>query len=358
MLPFPLVLQQPEPVFFRWIAAPQTIYDHVGESLRGAGVSGLSDDGRILAGTWTDRGHSAYRWTEAAGAYTLPWDRKRMGYWHRSADALSADGLTVGGTAIWTQYGTPLYKLRRKTFIELWELGLAKCGIRVTALSRTGDGFGGEVRKPYVDADGQPDSRAVGFVWRKGLGHRLIEGLSSVSGVSADGTTAVGRSRAKVHPPAVFVWPDKVTLLPLPKGSTWGPDRVSMSGDGRVVVGNVSIANDDTHDPTHGVVWRDGQVAQVLPANVCLYAVSPDGTVSVGYDHGNETNMLLVKGEVMTLAEAVPEIKRLGNYKDLLPSCVSVQESTVTIAGGGAKAWIVRFPRARLSRAAKAAEKD
>lgn len=173
-----LLLANSSPIIFRQFSAP-TALTREGDPAWEMSFAGISEDGNVVAGTWSNGFHRGFRFTVKQGPENLFWSRNNMGYSHHEVQAISQDGLTLGGNAIWVQPGTPIYRRFHKGFVNLGQLGLAKDQIMVNAISPHGNAF-------VATAD-KPNDRKISYLWLNGSKRALSRTAFSVK-VSSDGS--------------------------------------------------------------------------------------------------------------------------------------------------------------------------
>lgn len=268
----------------------------VGFSVHGTGSRGaaISHDGQSVAGKSFEVGGDsrAFRWRETTGMAALGWDTL-------DATVISADGAKVAG-AVPGGF----------SFRELSGGMLAYSDQYVSVFDGSADGrvlvgrWGNTAMRWLEGSD--PEWLAPNGAHGRSLGSPLFEGVSVVSGVSADGTIIVGGGGLPAHGGVqeAFIWQEGVPTLGLGTllGTTGSTSSASaVSPNGLTVVGSSSGPGGS---PTSGFRWTQATGMQSLGAFV-PEAVSDSGVI-VGHGANGRAAVLsssLGDGDLATLLQ-------------------------------------------------------
>jgi uncharacterized membrane protein len=188
-----------------------------------------------------------------------------------SAVGVSADGSVIVGNAA-TGTGQRAWRWVRGQEIELLPLPLGYLRTRASGVSADGMSVAGTATNP-----GSAQARA--FRWSPDESTRLLtpDNYSEAYAISAGGDAIAGG----FFPP--FVWREDTGFIPLAR-----PEEAeivyayAISGDGSIQAGEAASAN----DPTFAIEWRDGDYTLLdhLPEATysAVYTANGDGSVLAG----------------------------------------------------------------------------
>jgi uncharacterized membrane protein len=275
-------------------------------TLRNANADAVSADGSVIVGTGNGPDGVnilAYLWTEATGPVLVP---PIPGFSLVSATGVSGDGSLVVGTDYSSDVGVSA------PFSWDWRTGAGPTtlpfppgddGGRAYRVSRDGSTIVGST----LSHTG-PNNFDHAVMWRGGavtlLGSVPRYSESTAVGVSADGSVIVGNLWDPVAARgAVFRWTASGGMVVLAGLSpTRSAEVEGVSDDGRVAVGSSSPAP----NITRMVRWRDAGPPEVLSPmspNAGAISVSSDGRVIVGNYSGSSAALYSDQTGLVGLAQ-------------------------------------------------------
>ena len=213
-------------------------------------ANAISADGTVVAGTATsEKGTEAFVWTEAMGMRGL--GDLSGGEYKSRANAISADGTVVAGTAT-SEKGTEAFVWTEAMGMKgLGDIPRGEFNSSVTDMSADGTVVVGrgnfEKREPGIPGyEAMTWTEADGM---QGLGHLPSDlPLSIARAVSDDGSTIVGISAVRGNEQEVFIWDNNQKMRSLKDVleqeysldlSNWSLTEVSdISADGLTIVGS------------------------------------------------------------------------------------------------------------------------
>ncbi len=289
----------------RW--SDQTGLSSLGELAGGDVASlalGVSNDGSVVVGVSdSDFGSEAFRWTQATGMVGLG-DQPGDGVFRLATDVTADGSVLVGSGKVDGSVFSPAVRWSQGD--GLTDLGPPPDGtlsIVATGVSSDGSVVVGDLQEDFTDPS--LDNRREAFRWTQETGIVNLGDLPGgriyviTTGVSADGSTVVGRGTSESGDEA-FRWTQEAGMIGLGDfpGGAFSSTAEAASGDGSVVVGrgwdeSGSVAF--VWDERHGL----RSVKEVLMASGLDLAgwdllsaswVSGDGLMIIGDAHDPDGN--------------------------------------------------------------------
>lgn len=303
---------------------------------------GISADGSTVVGGVADGGFFwTFRWTQAGGMSLLPKSNASEIYISQG-HAVSADGSTVVGMEYnGTTNSTTGYRWSATGGLQVlpYQPGVVDNNFG-TADAVSADGS--------VVAGSAPDA----YQWTQGGGIGSISALPGNSmnhahGISADGSVVVGAS-SHFGVDTAFRWTLEggTEALVIPGSSS--SDALGISGNGMTIVGTFT---DTATSGQSAFVWTSTSVITLTSLSMdsgvvtAAYAVSEDSAIAVGVSDNRAALWDTATGEVWDLNALVAGLPEFAGWE--LEDATGISANGLKIVGNGTnpdgnpEAWII-----------------